>query len=262
MDFFDYDFNITQLVFAAKVPAGTGHMVHNNRPSHGLVLNTEGRKRYIFDDGTELAVGKNDVLFLPEGSSYTVKDEIKGDCYALNFKITERIKLPPFAMHTKNGEKLSEMFRSAEKTFKAKHSGYMLKCRAELYSAIYTVVREKNAEYLDGTKKNILLPAVEYIHNSYTDGIGGIDCLADLCGISETYFRRLFVKCYGMPPLSYINKLRIARAKELLSQSEATLELTAEASGFADASYFSRYFKKTVGMTPAEYRKYAQKFGL
>lgn len=255
MNFFDYDFNIDKIVFACKVLAGTGNTVHNNRPSHGLCFNIGGEKRYVFDNKKTLTVKENDVIFLPEKSYYTVKDVVSGDCCAVNFKINENISFEPFVLHIKNNEKMLTLFSDCEKNFKKKKNGYIYKCKSELYEIIYELTKEYNFGYSSGREFKILSPSIDYIHNFYSEKSINIDFLAKLCGIKEAYFRRMFTKCYGISPISYINRLKLTRAKELLFQTEYSLEKVCEISGFNNESYFCRFFKKSVGMTPTQYKK-------
>ena len=77
--------------------------------------------------------------------------------------------------------------------------------------------------------------------------------------MSESYFRRIFLKNYGISPIKYINNLKIERAKELLTSGLYTVSDVAELSGFHDESYFSREFKKHSGKTPKEYVKASRK---
>ena len=255
MDFFDYDFNVIKIIFACLVPSGTGDAVHNCRPSHGIALNLDGEKEYIFDNNEKLTARENDIIFLPEKSNYTVTNKSYGDCYAINFKIDEQVLFRPFVLHIKNSAKLLDSFKAAEKAFKVKQTGYMMKCKAELYSVIYLIMLENGFGYVSGGAKKIVEPALEYIHNTYAENSISIKYLSALCNVSEVYFRKLFVKCTGIPPINYINGLKLLRAKELLAQSQCSLETVAEMSGFGNLCYFCRYFKKETGITPSEYRK-------
>ena len=47
---------------------------HQNRFLHGFVIRCDGQKKYIFDDGTEYTHNKYDIIYLPKGSTYTVKN--------------------------------------------------------------------------------------------------------------------------------------------------------------------------------------------
>lgn len=255
MNFLSDDFTIEKTVFACKVPAGTGEVVHKNRPSHGLALHASGDRDYIFESGETLNVKRNDIIFLPENSSYEVKTNVPGDCLAINFKISESDFKKPFVFHAKNSSEFLRAFSDAEKAFRAKSAGWQAKCKAEIYSVVYAMICEKNAEYTSNSTKSLILPALKYIHAHYTEENINIPHLCDLCMVSEAYFRRIFLKTCGVAPIKYINNLRIARAKELLLQSEFSIETVAKMSGFNNPYWFCKYFKRHTKTTPSEYRK-------
>lgn len=78
--------------------------------------------------------------------------------------------------------------------------------------------------------------------------------LADYMGLSESYTCRLFNKEVGMNMSSYINEIRVEKAKELLTHSDEKIYSIAEKIGYASTTAFHVAFKKKTGMTPAEYR--------
>ena len=61
-----------------------------------------------------------------------------------------------------------------------------------------------------------------------------------------------FAAVYGVPPLQYIMRMKLDRAKELLSSGKSVNE-TAAAIGFTDPNYFTRFFKERTGVTPTEF---------
>ena len=61
-NFFEYNFNISQIVFACYVPKGEGDAIHTNRASHGLALHISGDKKYTFEEKNILYTGKNDII--------------------------------------------------------------------------------------------------------------------------------------------------------------------------------------------------------
>jgi transcriptional regulator GlxA family with amidase domain len=76
-----------------------------------------------------------------------------------------------------------------------------------------------------------------------------------LSGLPERTFKRRFQKAVGMPPLEYVHSLRLEDAKQLLETCEDTLEKIAARVGYEDATFFSRLFRRKVGLTPADYRR-------
>jgi AraC-like DNA-binding protein len=77
---------------------------------------------------------------------------------------------------------------------------------------------------------------------------------ADFCKMSKVHFSRFFKQITGMPPVQFVLKIRIDRAKELLDFTDKSIAEIAEASGFPDQNYFARTFKKITGMSPTQYR--------
>ena len=74
-------------------------------------------------------------------------------------------------------------------------------------------------------------------------------------GYSYEYLSRLFQKRYGCTPLAYQQAIRIERAKNLLRQTELTIEGVAAAVGYSNPAFFFRLFKRHVGETPGRFRQ-------
>lgn len=257
-DFMNYDFNINRIVLAIFVPAGTGGAVHKNRPSHGLAINKAGDKTYTFSDGKKLTVKENDIIYLPKYSNYTVKSKEIGDCYAINFDLDEDITFEPFIMNVKNFNEITERFRIANKIWGLKKTGYILKCKAELYNIIYQLRWEYFSEYFPTKKLEIIRPAVDYIHENYSKEHISVEWLSKMCNITPEYFRKIFKSFYGSSPIEYINNLKITLAKELLESNMYSVTEAAIRAGYTEMSHFSRKFKSLTGISPSEYKKSAQ----
>ena len=124
---------------------------------------------------------------------------------------------------------------------------------SELYKIIYALKKQYSTPYLPESKQLLIKPAVDYIHKHYTEELINAESLSTLCNISYDYLRILFQKFYGLSPIKYINKLKLNRAKELLSSGLYSVSESAYLSGFADVSHFSRFFKQNVGVSPINY---------
>lgn len=74
-------------------------------------------------------------------------------------------------------------------------------------------------------------------------------------GISISHLTRLFKAYCGIPPIQYVIKLRVDRAKKLLKQSDISILEIAYMTGFKSESNFYKSFKEQTGYTPKEYRK-------
>jgi AraC family transcriptional regulator len=83
--------------------------------------------------------------------------------------------------------------------------------------------------------------------------------LAAVVQLSPNHFASLFRRATGRTPWAYVLACRIARAKQLLAESEVPLSAIAPQIGWTDQSYFTALFRKHVAMTPKAYREATQR---
>ncbi len=108
----------------------------------------------------------------------------------------------------------------------------------------------------EGTKKAVpafLQQIHSYIYSHYTERIS-LDELASKFLMNKFYLHKQFRQLYGYTPIEYRNLLRIARAKELLHNSNMSVNEITYFLGFESPSYFIQLFKRTEGSTPRQYR--------
>lgn len=83
----------------------------------------------------------------------------------------------------------------------------------------------------------------------------GLDVLAAQAGLEERTFLRRFRKATGFTTSDYCQRLRVAKAQEILQFSKRSVDLVALDVGYNDAGAFRKVFARIVGLTPGEYRK-------
>jgi transcriptional regulator GlxA family with amidase domain len=82
-----------------------------------------------------------------------------------------------------------------------------------------------------------------------------VTAMIEMTGLAERTFKRRFEAATGMAPLAYVQTLRLEEAKHMLESGDASVESIANSVGYEDAAFFSRLFRRSVNLTPAEYRK-------
>jgi AraC-like DNA-binding protein/mannose-6-phosphate isomerase-like protein (cupin superfamily) len=99
-----------------------------------------------------------------------------------------------------------------------------------------------------------LRPLFQHLGENYDSSIQVREA-ARICGMSESHFMSLFKRVTGLSFVTYFNHFRIERAQALLATTDESMASISQQVGFCDQSYFGTVFRKTVGMTPATYRR-------
>lgn len=82
-----------------------------------------------------------------------------------------------------------------------------------------------------------------------------LESLAAELGVSPRTLLRRFRAATGMGPLEYLQHVRIESAKQMLAKSSRPIERIGYMVGYADSGFFKDVFRRSVGLTPAEFRR-------
>jgi len=93
----------------------------------------------------------------------------------------------------------------------------------------------------------------DYIDRNYKKDISAKD-VAGILGYSDVYFSKVFKQLFDDNFINYLTKIRIDRAKVLLKDVSFNIKEVGKSVGYADSNYFTKVFKRSVGMSPSEYR--------
>ena len=116
----------------------------------------------------------------------------------------------------------------------------------------------ERAETMQVKPSSVIYPAIAYINDHLKDGISMKE-MADLCHLSPSYFSRTFNRETGESCANYINRRKIALAKELLRETSKSISQIAEEAGYINISNFIAVFKRLEGVTPSVYRQHMYK---
>lgn len=136
-----------------------------------------------------------------------------------------------------------------EMSQKSKYHQYLvIMYYAEL---LILICRYLDEAYLPIGTNDSLKKAISYIRLNYQSNIE-IHDVASWAGVGERYLRKLFAQYLNLSPLDYLNQIRINKAIELLRNTEMSIKEISFTCGFQSPQYFSRIFKKQMGISPRE----------
>ncbi|MFB6341101.1 helix-turn-helix domain-containing protein [Saccharicrinis sp. FJH2] len=122
----------------------------------------------------------------------------------------------------------------------------------QLLGSIISCVKNKDFEGKDIERK--IRKARLYFRDNLNKNIDVEELAAEL-NIGYSYFRRMFKKFTGISPVQYHLMLRLQRAKDLLVSTDMSVKEIALGLGFQSIFYFTRIFKKKMGVPPTDLRK-------
>ncbi|MCL2864726.1 MAG: response regulator [Lachnospiraceae bacterium] len=110
------------------------------------------------------------------------------------------------------------------------------------------------SETKESEGKKPIRKAKAYIHAHFNAAIT-LEQVSEYVGFTPAYFSTLFKKETDKNFLEYLTEIRMEHARELLKNSEYSLPEVSEMIGYHDSKYFSKLFKKMIGLSPHEFRK-------
>lgn len=222
----------------------------HSRDYHALSLRIDGDAVFECPDRS-IHVGAGEIIFVPKGMDYTLNANTQEHLFVIHFDTIPDIPHEFTVFHPSNTVNYEVLFRKIHQIWQYKQPGYRFGATSLFFQLLEQLSRE-NAKKEPQSSNDKLSYIIAYIHGHYTDPSLSVATLSGMYGSSSTYFRRIFIDAYGIPPLQYINRLKINRATELLSSGYYTVAEAAYATGFSDPKYFSRFVIKETGIAPSK----------
>ena len=123
---------------------------------------------------------------------------------------------------------------------------YLKEALIELYRAYSNSGERNSKEKIEALRREL---------SAHPSHAWTLESMAKFCGYSESRFSALYRDIYQTSPMADLINIRLESAKLMLTYSNLTVSEVAEAVGFSSLYYFSKYFKKSTGKSPSEYKK-------
>lgn len=242
---------IESISAVSKVSARKGEIV--NRKTFSFNIRLSGSIRYNFSNKT-LVVNEGEMIFIPAGSNYTycVESSCDSACTIINMTGNFRNGSEPKVYSLKDVSCAEYIMNYFPDSWNFGNTADKYKCMSHLFELMAYIDNYDNLKYMEKRKFKIIDPAITYLKNHIYDTALKSDELANICGVSNTYFRKIFISRFGTGPKNYIIEKRMARAKAIIDSGEfESVKSLALSVGYDDPLYFGKVFKNHFGLPPA-----------
>ena len=210
-----------------------------------LSIRVCGTVRYTFDN-REIVVNSGEMIFLPKGSRYVFEKISDEDTVATIISIEGDFgEATPAVYSVKNFYGAGNVMYHFADMWNFGTQSQRFQCISLLYSLLSYISGQEALCYHYKKRFGVIEPAVTYLNKHIYDSELQIDKLHLLCGISHTYFRKVFISRFGSSPKNYVVIKRLSYAKTVIDSGEfTTVKELAQMAGYNDPLYFGKIFKK------------------
>jgi AraC family transcriptional regulator of arabinose operon len=211
-----------------------------------------------------------DLLLIPQGVEHAIEGTAGEEphVYAVHFYATlyggiDLLNLLGFPLHVpyRKSAPYRGLSEHMVRDYAVKAPGWSTMIANDVFSLLLYLIRTEMDTFSPPASVDWqsqlprLLPVLDWIDRHLSSHEMTVADLSKHVFISETHFRRLFQKVFGMSPVQFIRQRRVDRACALLRATDSPIKQIAQECGFADDAFFSRVFHQLVGASPAAYRR-------
>lgn len=222
---------------------------------NAFIFRTIGIGQFSFPDKT-ITVKPGEMIFLPKGISYEFK-VLEEKCGYMSISFEADIKAPePMLYSLENFSEANYICSHFSDLWSLGNQSEKFQCISLFYTLLAYISNVENLSYSQMRKFSIIDPAVAHLKKHIYDYALKVDDLHNMCNISDTYFRKIFISKFGISPQKYIVSKRLSKAKSIIDTGHFdTITEIAESVGYSDPLHFSRAFKKKYGLSPTNIKK-------
>ena len=245
--------NIENLKIASVTHGNSSQGGKNTgRKNHSFIMRVSGCVKYRFEK-EDIIVCEGEMVFIPKGTVYEHEKVCEGETVytIINMEGDFGDTKPCLYRLSDFCDAEYIMYHFAD-LWKFGGASQKHKCMSLLYSLLSFVSNVESQKYDEKKKFCIIQPAEEYLKKHIYDCDLKVSELHLLCGVSDTYFRKIFISKYGISPKEYVVGKRVSYAKGIIDSGELTsVKELALSVGYRDALYFGKVFKQHFGVSPS-----------
>lgn len=231
------------------------------RPKNGIIYLSGATGVYTDASGRSFDAPLGSLVFLPEGSDYSVLNtdcalSDTDDAFLVEFRLFAGgrpvlISDRPFRIQSEQVFQLCHLVTEAVKACENDPES-----PASAKAAVYTLLSAlaRDAFFAVSGRKEAVPSCVEEVKRSVFENIP-VEVMAQRCHVSVATLRRSFKKYERKSPKQYVLDARLEEAKRMLRETDLSLEAIAETLNLESGAYFCRLFKKKTGVSPGQWRE-------
>lgn len=205
---------------------------------------------YIREDNNEYVLSEGDVLLLdPHKPHEGYKTSSDVDFYWIHFRSDEKFEFKKFT--PKDAYDISLLCKRVLQVTNT--PGYPVTSADASVRMLTDALEFQNQNSLSGTENELLYSIYEYVRQN-ANFFTTVQSVADHFGYSTGYISKLFCSKYGMGLKEYINGEQIKRAKNMLLNTQFSVNKISREMQFPDSRSFIKFFTYHEGISPTKYR--------
>lgn len=247
--------NFPFIIHPSRVTSGVCCHLHWHESLE--ILNCTEGSGVVIIDSHPIKMEKGATIVINSGYSHAIfsDENVAYNCFIIgDVFLKEVVGLPDICTFAPliYDDVLSMHLNTCLKEFEEKNNGFELAVKANILSALSVIYRFSDKSH-PKTDDTYIKQAIKFIRKNFSEDIS-LDDIADAVGLSKSYFMHKFKTYTGCTANEFLRHTRCSHAKHLLTQSDASISEIAMRCGFSDISYFTKVFKKEIGILPSKYK--------
>ncbi len=246
-------------------PNAAGHTMERNIHDDNLLIYCSDGKGTLITDDVNMQVGAGDLIVLPANTAHRYyADKLKPwTIYWLHFNGLEADALIQ-SLHYRQENPVVHLgpqpvfIVDFKRLLSLRKSGYEHSVFIYAASLVRQILCQLALEIRNTTalsRHNFNLDEIQKLMSEHIEGSLDLDTLAKSAQLSRYHFSCKYKQLTGYPPIKHFIHMKMEYACQLLDKTEGSIGDISQRLGYDDPLYFSRQFRKVIGVAPSSYRQ-------